>query len=475
MTDATLIDADITALAKLIERREVSPVAVTRAYLDRIEAQDATLGAYISVYPEQAIDAARQAEAEIAGGVWRGPLHGVPLAIKDLIQVAGTKRTCGSKLIDEAVATEDSTSVQRLRGAGAIILGLANLHEFAFGPTGINRNFALARNPWNTDRVCGGSSSGSGCAVAGGLAAGALGTDTGGSIRIPATLCGIVGLKQTFGLASSYGIYPVSTALDHGGPMTRSVSDAALMLSAIAGPDPLDTNTAAARTDDYAADLDAGVAGLKIGVPRAFFYDGLHADTRAAVEAALVRLGDLGADVIEVTPPVDCDEVYRAWDAIALYDALAVHGDHMMEAPEKLLPDVRARLELGRDYSSDDRERASAVQQTAMAAMDQFMGDFAALAVPTAIMPAAPIDDPSLEIDGEPVSGVGVYARLTRFAAFTGQPAISVPCGFSADGMPIGLQLIGARFGERRLLQVASAYEQATEWHNRRPPAWPVT
>ena len=472
MSDASLIELDITALGRLIEHREISPVAVTQAYLDRIEAHNAALGAYISVYPEQALAAARTAEAEISAGNWRGPLHGVPLAVKDLYKVAGMRRTCGSKLIDEPVAGDDSTSVARLKAAGATVLGLTNLAEFALGGTGINRNFALARNPWNRDRVCGGSSSGSGCAVAAGLAAGALGTDTGGSIRIPAALCGVVGLKQTFGLTSCHGVYPVSTALDHGGPLTRSVSDAAILLAAIAGADPHDPTTADARTDDYSVDLEAGLTGRHIGVPRAFFYDVLHPDTRSAVEAALVCLGELGAEVVDVTLPVDCAEVFRAWAAIALFDAVAVHRDHLAEAPEKLMPDVRARLELGYDYSQDARDEARRVQQSTIAAMDTFMADFAALATPTSLMPAAPIEDPSLIIDGEAVSGVAAYARLTRFAAFTGQPAISLPCGFSADGLPLGLQLIGSRWGERGLLGVAHAYERATGWHHQRSACW---
>ncbi|MDP6345444.1 MAG: amidase, partial [Alphaproteobacteria bacterium] len=286
---------DIAAMGERIAAGELSPVELVRAQLDRIEALDGGLRAYVSLYPEQAMDAASQAEREIAAGAYRGPLHGIPLAVKDLFQVAGMRRTCGSKILDEGVADSDATSVARLRRAGAIILGLLNLHEFAFGPTGINPHVGTARNPWSRDRVCGGSSSGSGCAVAASLAAGALGSDTGGSIRIPAALCGVVGLKQSYGLASRQGIFPLVAAFDHGGPLGRTVSDVAIMLQAIAGPDPGDPTTAAAQITDYSAHLDDQVSGRRVGVLVEMFAD-LHPGVDAAVREALGVLAAAGIE-----------------------------------------------------------------------------------------------------------------------------------------------------------------------------------
>ncbi len=474
MTASDLTEVDISTLSLLISRRDISPVALVEAYLSKIDRRNPALNAYISVYPEQAHEAATIAENEIAAGDWRGPLHGVPLAIKDLYQVSGMRRTCGSRLIDEPPSVEDSTSVARLRNAGAIILGMANLHEFAFGPTGVNDQFGSARNPWNPDLCCGGSSSGSACAVAGGLAAGALGTDTGGSIRIPAALCGCVGLKQSYGLASRHGIYPVSALFDHGGPITRTVGDAAIMLDAIAGADPRDPTTAAARVDDYEPELDRGVRGLRIGVPHAFFFDSLHNEVGDAVNSALTLLSDLGADVVEVGLPVDCDQVERAWDIIALADAYAVHEQHVRDGSEMLSRDVRARLLRGRDMQPVDIAEAKSVRLKVIAAMKDFMHSVDVLAMPTSPIPAVSLSDRTIEIDGESIRAATVLGRLTRFAAFTGQPAISVPCGFTGDGRPIGLQMIGDWFAESFVLRTARAYENATDWHIRRPPLDPA-
>ncbi|NQV60916.1 MAG: Asp-tRNA(Asn)/Glu-tRNA(Gln) amidotransferase GatCAB subunit A, partial [Alphaproteobacteria bacterium] len=304
---------DIATLAPLIADRDVSPVEVMQSQLARIEALNPDLNAYISLYPDAALAAAKEAEVEIAAGRYRGPLHGIPMAVKDLFQVAGMERTCGSKILSEGVANSDATSVARLREAGAIMLGMLNLHEFAFGPTGINPHVGTARNPWNRSRVCGGSSSGSGCATAGRLAMATLGSDTGGSIRIPAALCGVVGLKQTYGLASRAGIYPLCDSLDHGGPLARTVRDAALVLAAIAGEDAADPSTAGARVADYTALLGRPLDGVRIGVPRDFYFDRLHPEIEAAVQAALVVLDDLGAVVEEVVLPFHREAV-QGWN-----------------------------------------------------------------------------------------------------------------------------------------------------------------
>jgi len=457
-------------LAAAIARGALSPVAVVDAYLDRIARLDGRLHAYISVYPELARDAARAAEAKVRAGAPLGPLHGVPVAVKDLFQVAGMARTCGSRSFSEPAQESDSTAVARLKAAGAIVLGLVNLHEFAFGPTGINQAFGTARNPWDQSRACGGSSAGSGCAVSAGLAAATLGTDTGGSIRIPASLCGIVGLKQTYGLASRAGIFPLCEGFDHGGPMTRTVRDAALLLQAIAGPDPADPTSWGAQVKDYMAGLDEGAAaGLRIGVPEAFFWQDLHPEVEAAARAALAQLAELGATVRPVTLPVDAEAVGAAWDTIALAEAFALHETRLENQGDALSPDVARRMRRGSTIGAGDLVRAHWLQNRARRDMAALFADVDLLATPTTRIPAVDAESGAIAVAGESVDGARVLAALTRFAAFTGQPAISVPCGFTGDGLPIGLQLIGRWYEEPVLLGAAHAYEQAAGWWRRRP------
>ncbi len=468
MSDAGLAFLDIAALAPLIERKQISPVDAVEAYLDRIERLNGTLNAYISVYPEPALDAARRAEAEIAAGDYRGKLHGVPLGIKDLFQVAGMKRTCGSR-IAVADEPEEATSVARLRSAGAIVLGLLNLHEFAFGPTGVNPNFGTARNPWNTDMVCGGSSSGAGCAVSASLAAGALGTDTGGSIRIPAALCGVVGLKQTHGLASRHGIYPLCGDFDHGGPLTRSVADAAIILRAIAGEDPCDPSTRLAVAEDYPATLGRSVRGMRVGVPARFFFDDLHADVEAAVRTAIAALAELGAEIVEIDPPF-VDEATKVWNIIALAEVHTLHEAHLREQGEMLSPDVRARAQLGRDITAAELIEARWARDRIKRQMAALLDEVDVLATPSAPIPAVPVETGIIRVGGKEVEGAKALGRFTRLAALTGQAAISLPCGLTGDGLPVGLQLIGGWFAEADLLRLARAYEQAAPWRERRPP-----
>lgn len=468
MSDAGLALLDISALAPLIEQKQISPVDAVQAYLERIERLNGSLNAYISVYPELALEAARRAEAEIAAGNYHGPLHGVPLGIKDLFQVDGMDRTCGSRIaVDDE--PEEATSVARLKSAGAIVLGLLNLHEFAFGPTGINPNFGTARNPWNTDMVCGGSSSGAGCAVAASLAAGALGTDTGGSIRIPAALCGVVGLKQTHGLASRHGIYPLVGDFDHGGPITRSVADAALILRAIAGEDPRDPSTRLAVPDDYSATLGQDVRGVRVGVPMRFFFDDLHPDVDAAVRTAIAVLTDLGAEIVEIDLPF-VDEATKVWNTIALPEVYTLHERHLREQGDVLSPDVRARAELGRDKTALELIKARWARDRIKREMAALLGEVDVLVTPSAPIPAVPVDTGTIRVGASDVDGATALGRFTRLAALTGQAAISVPCGLTSDRLPVGLQLIGGWFAEADLLRLAHAYEQAAPWREQRPP-----
>ena len=462
-------DLDLAALGEAIRLRRLSPVEVTQAFLDRIAALNGRLRAYVSVYPEQALAAARAAEDEIGRGGWRGPLHGVPVAVKDLFAVAGMRRTCGSDAYDSEVCTEDAVSVARLKRAGAIVLGMLNLHEFAFGATGINRTTGTARNPWNPARSCGGSSSGSGCAVAAGLAAATLGTDTGGSIRIPAAVCGVVGLKPSRGIASRRGIFPLCRGFDQGGPLARTARGAALVLEAMAGADPHDPSTLGA-TGFTADGLDGGIAGLRVAVPEGYFFDDLHPDVAAAVEAALDVLRDLGATVERVALPIDVSAARRAWTVICTSEAVRLHAGRLRDRGNVIAADVRERMLAGERYSAADLVEARWTRDDTAAAMAGFMADYDVVAFPAAPIPATDAESGLLEHDGTTYDGICALGRFTRLASITGMPALSVPCGFTSDGMPAGLQLLAARFDDATLLRAASAYEQATPWHTRRPP-----
>ncbi len=468
MTATSLADLGIAELAAAIAGREASPVDAVEASLERIDRLNGTLNAFLSVYPDLALAAAREAEAEIMAGQHRGPLHGIPLGIKDLFQVEGMQRTCGSKIFNEQPGVSDATSVARLKAAGAVIVGLLNLNEFAYGPTGINPHHGSARNPWDQNSGCGGSSAGAGCAVAASLVPGAMGSDTGGSVRLPAGLCGVVGLKQTFGLASNHGIYPLCKSFDHGGPLTRSVRDAATMLQAIAGTDANDPKTAAARVEDYGAGLAGDINGLRIGVPSNFFFDDLHPDIESCVRDAIEVFTGLGAVVREVPVPFAADAV-KSWTTMALAEAYAVHEDHVRDHPGEMGPEVEARLLLGRDITAQDYLKARDHQDEVRNLMAGLLTEVDALVMPTSPIPAVSIETGTVESRGREVDGAAELARLTRLAVFTGQPAISVPCGFTASGLPVGLQLAGKWHEDAELLKIADAYERATAWHERRP------
>jgi aspartyl-tRNA(Asn)/glutamyl-tRNA(Gln) amidotransferase subunit A len=468
MTDTKLVNRDLASLGPMIESGQVSPVELTAAVLDHIERRNGTLNAFTSVYPELAMAQAREAEANIQNGQYLGPLHGIPLAVKDLYLVAGMRRTCGSGFLREDPSPMDATAVARLRAAGAIIVGLLNLNEFAYGTTGINPHVGSARNPWNPDYACGGSSSGSGCAVAASLIAAAMGTDTGGSIRIPASLTGVVGLKQTYGLVSRAGIYPLSESFDHGGPLTRTVRDAALMLQTIAGEDEADSTTWRVPVGDYTVSLGKSIRGKRIGIPKQYFFEDLHPETETRVRTAINALADLGAEICQISLPFAA-EVFERWVTISAPEAYTVHKQHVLETPGALAPEVEARVLLGRDISAHDYVKARNFQDHIKRETAALMEDIDVIVTPTTPLPAPHIDTGCLEINGQTVDGAKVLARFTRFADFTGQPAISLPCGFSEKGMPIGLQMMGRWFDEENLLSVAQAYESVTPWHQERP------
>jgi aspartyl-tRNA(Asn)/glutamyl-tRNA(Gln) amidotransferase subunit A len=452
----------VAEAGRLIRGRDLSPVDLIQACLQRTDQLEDRLNAFITITGDEALRAAKAAAEEIAGGKNRGPLRGIPVALKDIFAVAGVRLTAGSRILAENVASENAEVTSRLREAGALIPGKLNLHEFAFGATGVNPHFGPARNPWDTERITGGSSSGSAAAVAGGECAVALGTDTGGSIRIPASLCGIVGLKPTYGRVSKRGVLPLSWSLDHVGPMTRSVEDAAIVLQAIAGHDRNDGSSADEPVPDYVRSLEAGVRGLRIGMPKQFFFENVDAEVETAVRSAVALLEEMGAEAREVDAPLIGD-IPGGVTAIMLPEALAYHHKWMAERPDDYGNDVRYRLELGSTYLAVHYVQAQRLREMAVEAWRQEVFS----RVDLIATPTTPITAPRIE-EGDLSTTLNLI-RFTNPLNFLGMPAISVPCGFTEKGLPIGLQLAGHWWAEETVLRAAHAYERATDWHERRP------
>jgi len=453
----------VAEAAQLIAARKLSPVEFTEASLRRIEQLEGRLNAFITVDGDAAMTAASEAADEIAKGGAHGPLHGIPIALKDIFGVAGVRMTAGSKILSENVASEDAEATARLKAAGAVVLGKLNLHEFAFGATGVNPHYGAARNPWDLERITGGSSSGSGASVAAGECAAALGTDTGGSIRIPASLCGIVGLKPTYGRVSKRGVLPLSWSLDHVGPMTRTVEDAAIVLQAIAGRDADDASTVGEPVPDYMQMLRQGVQGLRIGIAKEFFFENLHPEVESAVRSAIGLLGEMGADLTEADVPLISD-IPGGVTAIMLPEALAYHQKWMSERPDDYGDDVRYRLELGATFLAVHYVQAQRFREMAVAAWrEEVFPKVDLIVTPTTPITARPIEEGDLQVTFNLI-------RFTNPLNFLGVPAISIPCGFTGEGLPVGLQLVGRWWDEASVLRAAYAYEQATDWHERRAP-----
>ena len=452
----------ITEAAGLLARGEVSPVELTQAFLRRIEGLDRALNCFITLTAEAALQSARQAEAEIRGGDYRGTLHGIPLALKDLYETRGVRTTAGSKFFADNVPSTDAVAVERLNIAGAILLGKLNMHEIALGVTNNNPHFGACHNPWNLDCTPGGSSGGSAAALAAGLCLGSLGSDTGGSIRIPASLCGVVGLKPTYGRASLRGVIPLSWSLDHAGPMARRVKDVAVLLQAIAGYDPLDPAAVDVQVPDYLAEIDHGVRGWRIALANDGFLKRADAEVLEAVHAAAQVFTRLGAEVIPAGLPNGRDAALNN-GLIVTSEAAAFHRQRLAEHPEDFGADVRQRLQTGAAYTSTEYVLARRTQAELRRLFELFFNEYDVLLMPTTPIPAPSLDGPD---------AVEQARTLTRFTApfnLTGLPALSLPCGFTRDGLPIGLQIVARPWAEAALLRAGQAYEMATEWHLRRP------
>ncbi|MGD9615334.1 MAG: amidase [Alphaproteobacteria bacterium] len=450
--------------ARAIAARELSPVELTRALLDRIERLDPKLNVFIRLDGDTAMAAARAAEAEIAAGRPRGPLHGVPVGIKDIIDVAGLPTTCHSKILIDNVASADAVCVARLRGAGAIVLGKLSTHEFAIGGPSFDLPWPPARNPWNPDHHPGGSSSGSGAGVAAGLFPMALGSDTGGSVRNPASACGIVGLKPTYGLVSRRGVFPLSFTLDHVGPMTRTVADNALMLEAIVGHDPRDPGSAAAPAGHYAAALESGVRGLRLGFIRHFHETDLPADPEvtAALDNVARTLQSLGAEIRDIRLPT-LGEFGAVNRVILQSEAWAIHTPWLRERPQDYGKLARRRLLPGAFYGAGDYVQAQRRRLEMIAAVE------AALREADVLLCASAMDPPS-RLDN-PIETERTYPRQARTPFnVTGHPALAMMAGLSSTGLPLAVQFVGPYFGEAKLYQVARAWEHAAGIADKHPP-----
>ncbi|MEK7770151.1 MAG: amidase [candidate division NC10 bacterium] len=465
MTDWTL-----ASVAADIRAGRLSPVEATRACLDRIARLDGRLRAFITLDAEGALATARALEADARAGRWRGPLHGVPLAFKDLCHIRGLPSSCGTKTPHYFFAEAECTAVRRLVGAGAVTLGKLNMTELAMGPFGDNAHHGDVQNPWRLGHCAGGSSSGSGAAVAAGLAMGALGTDTGGSIRLPAGCCGIVGLKPTYGRVSRAGVMPLSWSMDHVGPMALTVRDVALLLGVIAGHDPEDATSSPRAAADYAAVLGHSIAGLRVGVPENYYVHGLDPEMEAGVRRAVAVLEGLGARVAEVRVP-DPQGITDVANIIARAESAAIHSRLLRERPQDLQPAVRARLELGvripaHDYLQALRLRARLAREF----IREAFSEVDALAAPVIPAPAPALADVKAGTTEDVTARMKQFSRLTRPWNGLGLPALSVPCGFSGAGLPLGFQIVGRPFDEVTVLRLGHAYEQAAGWHLRRPP-----
>jgi aspartyl-tRNA(Asn)/glutamyl-tRNA(Gln) amidotransferase subunit A len=451
----------ISELAPRLRAREISPVEITRACLDRIEKLNQSLNAFITVTAESALVDARAAEEEILRGHWRGPLHGIPISLKDLIDTAGVRTTSASALHKDRVPTQDAEVVRRLRQAGAVIVGKNNLHECAYGGSSLVSYFGDVHNPWDHAHISGGSSGGSAAAVSAGLAYAAIGTDTAGSIREPAALCGCVGIKPTYGRVPSRGVIPLSLSLDHVGPLTSSVADAAIVLQAIAGYDPADLTTPNVAVADYIGALREDAKSLRVGVLREYFFDDLNPEVVAAMEHALKGIETLVAEMKEVRLDVPTDRTLQ------IAEAFAYHAENVAGTPELYLPETLRRIRKGEAITAPEYIQCRRDLEAARRSIAHTFADVDVLIAPTMPMPAPAIADLKADPDALRPAELKLL-RNTRPFNVWGLPAISVPCGFTQSGLPIGLQIAGPRWREDLVLRLAHAYEQSTAWHKRR-------
>jgi aspartyl-tRNA(Asn)/glutamyl-tRNA(Gln) amidotransferase subunit A len=466
---------DVTTLtlseaSQLVRNKKVSPVELTLGCLRRIERLNPKLNAFITVTADAALAEARQAEAEIQRGRWRGALHGIPIALKDLVDTAGVRTTAASRLFKDRIPTQNAEVVRRLKAAGAVFLGKLNMHEFAYGGSSAISYFGPVRNPWNPAYCPGGSSGGSAVAIAAQLCYGAIGSDTGGSIRMPAGYCGIVGLKPTYGRVSTAGVIPLSWSLDHIGPMTSTAMDTALMLQIIAGYDSQDPGSVDLSVPDYAAAIGAPTSSLRLGIPRAYFYEGLHPDVQAAMEVALSVLKKLtGAqrDIAPLASDGTYSSVIEPYVTILTAEAYEYHKEYVSKNPEQYQEATVKRIRAGADVTISAYVQSRHQLDQIRHSVSRMFETVDLVITPTSPIPPFAIAD--LTDANTARTKELQMLRNTRPFDMLALPTISVPCGFTAEGLPIGMQISGPLGAESRVLRLAYAYERATHWHKRRP------
>lgn len=458
-----LTSLTLYAAAGLLRAGQISPVELAQAHLERIQQLDGSLNSFITLAPEMALQQARQAEAEMARGDVKGPLHGIPLALKDLFETQGLHTTAGTSFFADYVPEADAEVVRRLRAAGVVILGKTNMHEIALGVTNENPHYGDCRNPWNRASISGGSSGGSAAALAAGFCLGALGSDTGGSIRIPSSLCGVVGLKPTYGRCSLRGVIPLSWHLDHAGPMARRVADAALIFQLMAGFDSRDPASVDVPVEDYLSGLPQGVRGWRVALADdEFIHDpqAVDAEVLAALRAAARVFEALGAQV-QAVPFPGARAAAQANGLMTTSDAAAYHHERLEQNPQGFGADVRKRLERGAAYTSTEYIHARRAQVELRRQFERFFEHWDLLLLPTTPIPAPQ------RASEDAVARARLLTRFTAPFNLTGLPALSLPCGFTSSGLPLGLQLVAAPWMEARLLRAAQAYESATDWHQK--------
>ena len=459
----------ISRLASLLRRKEISPVELTDAFLDRISRLRLSLNALITITADLARKQARQAEKEIIKGRYRGVLHGIPITLKDLFYTAGIRTTGGSKILRNFIPKENAAVVDRLFAAGSILLGKTNLHEFAYGVTNNNPHYGPVHNPWDLSRVPGGSSGGSAAAVSAGLCLASLGTDTGGSIRIPSAACGVVGLKPTRRLVPLHGVIPLAFSLDHVGPICRCVEDAALMLGVIAGHDERDPNSPGKTGLSYTRLLRKGLRGIRVGIPRRYFFDRLQKDVRGYVLTACAILSQLGVKLRQVDLP-EMKGMSAIVATITVGEALVYHWNWLQTRLKDYGVDVRTRMKMNKGQRTVEYLQAQEKRRLFTESFVKVFESVDVLAVPTlAVLPPL-IGQKQISWGRTREDVRAALLRMTRPGNLTGLPAISLPCGSTLENLPVGLQLIGRPMDEATLLRVAYAYEQATPWHKMFPP-----
>lgn len=465
MSDPTALS--VADLSRAIRSGEVTPTAVTEAYLDRIQRLNPLINAYTTITADRALADAKRAQDELASGKDRGPLHGVPIALKDLYETANIRTTAGSKIFEDFVPDTDCPVAEKLSEAGSVLLGKTNTHEFAWGSTTTNEWWGATRNPWDTERIPGGSSGGSGAAIAAMMAAATMGTDTGGSIRMPAAHCGCVGLKPTYGRVSKRGVFPMSHLYDHAGPITQTVEDAAIVLGAVAGYDSRDPNSARVPVDDYRSSLGDGVKGMRFGLLRGMFEQDVHPEILSTVNEAGASLRSLGAEVEETDIGVTRELSNRGFRAV-FAETHSIHGDNWAKRPQDFGTDMQRIMQVPLPDArgvSDALIAAAELRVLCQSALDRYD----ALLAPTLMVLSPLIGGSTIIVNGKEVTDTGLLATLTMPFNLARLPVLSLPCGFSQSGLPISLSIVGRPFDEAGVLRIGHAYERSCDWYTRRP------